>query len=130
MGGKLLHAFKSEQYGRITSIAFKFKQQKIGFMSIYAPTNVCRENNENGDNTSISLTSSITRKIMNSWKTKDKDIQIIILGDLQETVSITNRDNLGDYRQLQSPSGILTLVENSHYEEVKKDICLRYDIEK
>jgi len=50
----------------------------------------------------------------------DKDIQIIILGDLQETVSVSNRDNLGEYRQQQSPSGILNLVEDSHVSIARK----------
>jgi len=57
---------------------------------------------------------------MNKWKAMNKDIQIVILGDLQETVSITNRDNLGEYRQPNSPLGILQLVESSHVSIARK----------
>jgi len=119
-GGKLLHNFKSEQYGRITSIAFQFKKQKIGFISIYAPTNIGGKNRDSQDSSSIATTSSITEKIMKKWKALDADIQIILLGDLQETISISNRDNLGEYRQPKSTSGILNLVENSHVSIARK----------
>ena len=101
-GEKLLHEFKSDYYGRVTSIAFKFKNQKIGFISVYAPTNVIqnckRDEVDNTYKATMELTTTEVKKIMKKWKDIDKDIQIIVLGDFQETLSILDRDNIGNYR--------------------------------
>jgi len=119
-GGKILHSFKSEQYGRVTSIAFQFKRQKIGFISIYAPTNAHKMETDDPSKVTMQTSSDIVSKIMKNWSAKDSDIQIVILGDLQETISVSDRDNIGTYRQNPSPSGILQLLEHSHTSIVRK----------
>ena len=112
-GGKILYPFKSEQYGRVTSIAFQLDSKKIGFISVYAATNVFRPKSAETEHSSIEITSNIIRKIMKKWKSENSDIAIVVLGDFQETVSTTDRDNIGNYRQISSPSGVLNLLGHS-----------------
>jgi len=120
-GGKLLYPFQSKQHGRVTSIAFKFNEKQIiGFISIYAPTKVSTSSTLNEGNSSLQITRDIVSKTINKWETENPNIQIIILGDLQETVSIHDRDNIGKYRQKQVHNGILNLTEKSHESIVRK----------
>jgi len=120
-GGKILYPFESKQYGRVTSIAFNFsKKQKIGFISVYAPTNALQHSPESSSNTTLQITSDIIAKIKSKWEYEHPDIQIIVLGDMQETMSLSNRDNIGNYRQLQAPEGVLNLLQNSHDSIVRK----------
>jgi len=120
-GGKILYPFQSKQYGRVTSIAFDFgNDQKIGLISIYAPANVHNSSKSTDDNSSLQITTDIVSKISKKWKKEHSDIQIILLGDLQETISTTNRDNIGLYRQEKVCNGILELTKNSHESIVRK----------
>ena len=120
-GGKVLFPFKSEQHGRVTSIAFEFrKNQKVGFISVYAPTNALAGASDGGHNTTLQITSTLVAKTISKWKAQQSDIQIIILGDMQETISLTDRDNIGKYRQTQASEGILKLLEKSHESIARK----------
>ena len=49
----------------------------------------------------------------------------IILGDFQETVSMLNRDNLGEYRQEPTTDGVLIGLSASHESIVRKKISSR-----
>ena len=120
-GGKLLYPFQSKQHGRVTSIAFKFNaEQQIGLISVYAPAKVMTSSTLIEGNSSLQITSDIVSKTIKKWESEHPKIQIIILGDLQETISIHNRDNLGKYRQKQVHNGILNLTHNSHESIVRK----------
>jgi len=120
-GGKLLYPFQSRQYGRVTSIAFNFgKNQKLGIISVYAPSNVHAASQSNEPNNSLKITAELVEKIKIKWENEQKDIQIVILGDLQETITMSDRDNLGKYRQETSPYGLLHLTRDSHESIVRK----------
>lgn len=120
-GGKILYPFESKQYGRVTSIAFNFsKKQKIGFISVYAPTNALKQSTDSSSNTTLQITSDIIDKNISKWESEHPDIQIVILGDMQETISLSNKDNIGNYRQPQAPEGVLNLLKNSHDSIVRK----------
>ena len=120
-GGKLLYPFQSKQHGRVTSIAFKFgDQQQIGFISVYAPADVLNSSQSNEGNSSLQITTDIVMKIKDKWESENPNIQVIILGDLQETISIYDKDNIGKYRQKQVKNGILNSTTNSHDSIVRK----------
>ena len=120
-GGKVLYPFQSLQYGRVTSIAFDFhNNQKLGIISIYAPAKVYSSSQASDPNSNLKVTSDCVEKIKKKWEAEHHDIQILILGDLQETISISDRDNIGKYRQEQSENGILHLTKDSHESIVRK----------
>ena len=121
-GGKILYPFQSLQYGRVTSIAFDLgNNQKIGIVSVYAPT---RNNNvhhlpENKSLPTLKLTSSIINKIISRWKIDHPDMLTLILGDLQETVTSSDRDNLGKFRQEPTDEGVISSLSDSHFSIVR-----------
>ena len=120
-GGKLLYPFQSRQHGRVTSIGFKFNaKQKIGIISVYAPANVMTSSTLTEGNSSLQITSDLVSKTIKKWEAENPTIQIIILGDLQETISVHDRDNIGNYRQKQVQNGILNLTNDSHESIVRK----------
>jgi len=120
-GGKILYPFQSKQYGRVTSIAFDFgNKQKLGLISVYAPANVNESSQSSETNNSLQITTDIVAKIKTKWEKEHPDLQLVILGDMQETISISDRDNLGKYRQEISPSGLLQLTKESHESIVRK----------
>jgi len=114
-GGKIISPFQSTHHGRATSIAFQFNDtQQLGIISIYASTQECAQE-EKGDefNNISSLTISI-EKIIKRLHHQFPGICIMVLGDFQETISITDKDNLGNYRKAYKSNGILANLLSTH----------------
>jgi len=121
-GGKEISKFQSHQNGRIAAIAFGFKNnQKIGIISIYSITDSSHSNEEerreaiNTRNT----TSFLVNKISKQWKKEHPGIGIVIMGDMQETLTETDADNIGNYRKPMLPNGILKNSSNTHMSIVR-----------
>jgi len=122
-GGKVLTAFQSLQYGRIASISFDLGDKlKLGIISIYAPTKDSNPSSvEDSDvHPSMKITNNLVQKIISKWKFKHPDMVTIILGDLQETVSCLDRDNLGKFRSDLSSDGVLANLLHSHTSIVRE----------
>ena len=121
-GGKEISKFQSHQNGRIAAIAFGFKNnQKVGIISIYSITDSShsseeeRREAENIRNT----TTFLVRKISKQWKDEHPGIGIVIMGDLQETLTETDADNIGKCRKPMLPNGILKNSANTHLSIVR-----------
>jgi len=116
-GGSEISKFESFQNGRITTIAFGFgKHQKIGIISIYG---ICESasNSEEEKKSKCDIrntTTFLVKKIMKKWNHEFPGIGIIIMGDLQETISKEDRDNFGSYRQEMLKNGILKTMADTH----------------
>jgi len=65
-------------------------------------------------------TAEIIDKIMAKWKKKHPNICIIVLGDMQETWTTSDRDNLGKFRVEKPQNGILALLEDTHSSIVRE----------
>ena len=116
-GGKELTDFQSLQNGRLISIAFEFgDKQQLGIISIYAITASSHKNNEERktENKLRNTTTFLMNKLIKEWKHKFPNICIIIMGDLQETISTSDRDNTGKYRKPSFQNGILAALQPSH----------------
>ena len=117
-GGKTAHNFESHFQGRFISMAFQFKNNNaLGIISIYASSAETHDDILDGVNNSIILQID---KIKAEWNKSIPNISIIILGDFQETSSISDRDNIGKFRKLKCDTGILAQVEETHESVVRK----------
>jgi len=122
-GGKIICEFQSLQYGRIASIAFDLGNDfQLGIISVYAPTKASKDANitDNSSHPSMHITNTLVQKILNKWQSKFPGMATIILGDFQETISSSDRDNLGKYRQEPSQDGVLMGLCNSHRSIVRE----------
>ena len=122
-GGRTLCEFQSLQYGRIASIAFDLGNNlKLGIISIYAPTKSSKDSDltDTSCHPSMKITNNLVQKILNKWKSKFPTMVTMILGDLQETIGSSNRDNLGNYRQEPSQDGVLMGLSTSHKSIVRE----------
>ena len=116
-GGKEISNFRSLQNGRITAIAFEFgRNQKIGIISIYSITDSTGtdENQRKLINDTRNTTTFLVKKIMKEWKHEFQDIGIVIMGDLQETMTEDDTDNVGKCRKPKLKNGLLKATEQSH----------------
>jgi len=116
-GGRVISPFQSLQYGRIASIGFDLGNDLIlGIISLYAPAK--NSNNlhysEEATHPTMRITATLVQKILAKWKVKYPKMVTLILGDFQETISILDRDNLGEYRQEPTQNGVLVGLHNSH----------------
>jgi len=120
-GGKVLSAFDAQLNGRFTSIAFKFGDGKmLGIISIYASSAEAHSTTAaSGINSDIITYIDDT---MDKWQIQFPDINIIVLGDLQETCSTLNRDNLGNFRKEKCPDGILSFLEDTHCSFIRSSL--------
>jgi len=117
-GGKTLTAFESYINGRITGISFQFGDgKKLGIISIYASSAEIHNNDVQGANKEIF---SKFKHIKERWEKKYADMDIIILGDFQETCTISDRDNVGNFRKSKLEEGILMQLEDSYESYVRK----------
>jgi len=107
-GGKIISPFRSEHQGRATSIAFGFgDNQKLGIVSIYASTQECSQYDKEDEISKSSSLNITAREMVKELYHKFPNICVIIMGDLQETVSTSDRDNIGIYRKDYTSKGIL-----------------------
>jgi len=122
-GGKNLEELQCYQEGRIMAMPFFLtNNQYIGIISIYAITSGFGTLANGKNKTDIrSKTSETARKIFNQWEKKYPDIVIIIMGDLQDTWSTSNLDNLGKFRKDKDENGVLHEFSNTHVSLVRKD---------
>jgi len=123
-GGKLVSKFQSHLNGRIIDLAFQFgEKQHLGIISVYAIAKGGSSAATEAERRKVLRESMVMRvqKIAKAWRKKFPNIHIVIMGDMQETVSETDRDNLGKYRSSFSPSeGIVAAFQDSHNSIVRE----------
>jgi len=116
-GGQILSPFQSLQYGRIASIAFDLGGKfKIGLISVYAPTRSANYKNlpEEQAHPPLQITNRLIQKILSKWKADHPDMLTMILGDLQETIDTSDRDNLGVFRMDPTVEGVVSGLQDTH----------------
>jgi len=112
-GGKSIENFSSELDGRITSIAFEFdNKQQLGIISLYACSADTHSTNPTLKNINEKILKNL-KSIRHRWTSKFPNMTIITMGDFQETLSSSNRDNIGNFRKEQDSNGILSYVADS-----------------
>ena len=116
-GGKVISNFESEMDGRIVYMAFQFESgEKLGIISIYA---LARGGSLNADLTEREklrqTTVTLVKRQHSKWLRQYPNIKIMIMGDMQETVSTTNKDNMGKSRFTNNTSnGIVRAFQKTH----------------
>jgi len=129
-GGKVLDSFDSKLNGRVTSIAFQFdNDQKIGIISVYALANggMDAESDSKKHDLRKSIVYSISKK-SRQWKKKYPNMDIMILGDFQETCTTTDFDNVGKSRyKIQEETSILQAMSDSHTSIVRDRMPAKVD---
>ena len=117
-GGKTLTNFEAYLNGRVTEISFQFGDgKKIGIISIYASSAEVHDNDTQGINKQISCK---INHIKEKWENHHTNIDIVILGDFQETCTISDRDNIGQFRKQKLEEGILMKLEDNFESYVRK----------
>jgi len=121
-GGRNLEPIQCFQEGRILALPFKLSDtQMLGIISIYAITSGDEVLADGSHKTKIRInTAKKAREIYDIWIKKYPGIIISIIGDLQETWSKTNLDNLGKYRKDIDENGVLNEFMDSHYSVVRQ----------
>jgi len=124
MGGKELSDFQSHQNGRLVSIAFEFRnKQQLGIISIYAVTASYHTNDKERklEDKLRNTTTFLMNKTIKEWKHKFPNMCVLIMGDLQETITISDKDNIGNYRKPQFKNGILKSLQETHISLVREE---------
>jgi len=120
-GGKIIANFESFLGGRLTGIAFRFSNGKaLGIISVYISSA------EIHHNTATSINAQILEHIKDlseKWTNNITNIDIIIIGDFQETCTISNRDNVGKFRKPKECEGVLSFLEDTHESFIRKVNC-------
>ena len=120
-GGKIISPFQSSHSGRITSIAFGFEEkQKLGIISVYASTKECALSDKDNEFSKLSEITLTAKKMMKDLEHKFPGICIIVMGDLQETISTTDYGNIGKFRNEYNKNGLLALLLESHTSIVRE----------
>jgi len=120
-GGKIISPFQSTHHGRATSIAFQFSNtQSLGIISVYASTQECTQQEKDDEHSKISSLTSSVRKMVKELHHKFPGICVILLGDFQETISTSDKDNLGNYRKEYNSNGILADIISTHSSIVRE----------
>jgi len=68
----------------------------------------------------MKISARLVQKILSKWKIQYPDMTTIILGDFQETMSTSDRDNLGAFRQDLTRDSIIGGLQDSHESIVRK----------
>jgi len=115
-GGKVISEFGSELNGRIAHIGFNFAgEQLLGIISVYALARGGEGSDKDRKEELRHTTVLLIRRQIRKWKKKFPSMQVMILGDMQETESITDLDNLGSSRFSNTcDNGILRALEDTH----------------
>jgi len=104
-GGKEEEDMKEHLSGRIISVSYTFgcddegRIQRLGIISIYGVSGEGKSKSGVSKKSVRSLLTSCVVKIKKDWLDKYPGICIMILGDLQETISTENIDNFGKFRR-------------------------------
>ena len=123
-GGKIIADFESKLDGRIASIAFEFgKNQKLGIISVYAMARGGSANKEEEAKKEQlrRTTVFLIKKLHRAWSKKFPNIHIMILGDMQETCSITDRDNIGGTRLLNDKENGVVAAFSDKYSSIVRE---------
>ena len=121
-GGKIISPFQSSHHGRITSIAFGFEDnQKIGIISIYASTKECALSTKEDEIPTISDFTTDVEKRIKEFYHKFPDICVIVMGDFQETITTSDKDNIGPFRKEYNSTGTLASLLSSHVSIVREN---------
>ena len=124
-GGKIIQEFESFAHGRVTSIAFDLgDKQRINIISVYASTKEAFAGSSNNDaqneEDNLNSTAELIDEIKGNIAHKYPGICTIIMGDLQETLSTNDRDNIGACRYKTPSNGILKMLQSSHQSIVRQ----------
>jgi len=123
-GGKIISNFSSLYNGRIISLAFEFgNKQRLGIISVYAVAQGNRCNYIHGEDREKTRTTCVyaITELRKKWCKAFPGIFIMVLGDLQETVTVSDIDNLGEYRSSHDRDhGIIASLQDSHISIVRE----------
>lgn len=93
-GGKIVSPFQSTHNSRDTCSAFQFADnQMLGIVSVYASTQECAINDKEYDKAKISSLALAIKKVIKNLNHQFPEICIMVMGDMQETISKSNQDN-------------------------------------
>jgi len=119
--GKIISPFHSIHHGRATSIAFEFgKGQKLGIISVYASTKECTKVLQEDEMSKSSKLTTAVKKMIKTLYHQFPGICVMVMGDLQETITTTDVDNLGKYRKEYNENGILASLLPTHTSIVRE----------
>jgi len=120
-GGKIISPFESTHNGRATCIAFGFADnQMLGIISIYASTQECALIDKEYDKSKMSSLTIAVKKMIKNLNHQFPGICIMVMGDMQETISTTDQDNIGKFRKEYTKNGILSYLLDSHVSIVRE----------
>jgi len=116
-GGKVISNFGNKLNGRIAHIAFEFDHgHKLGIISVYALARGGGNSEDLANREKLRQTTvAMIRKQYKAWMNEFPGIQIMLLGDMQETVSTLDTDNLGKTRfENNTKNGVVRAFINTH----------------
>jgi len=116
-GGKIISHFESKMNGRIVHMAFQFQNgEKLGIISIYALARGGTTKTDSLEREKLRQSTVTQVKIQHKkWIRQYPNIKIMIMGDMQETVSISNHDNMGKSRYKNTvTNGIVKAFQKTH----------------
>ena len=116
-GGKIISNFSSQLNGRIVGIAFQFGNgEQLGILSVYAVARGGGTSEEKIQRDKLRCTTvTLVKKQHRKWLKQFPKIKIMIMGDMQETISVTDMDNMGKSRfSNDSNNGIVQAFRKTH----------------
>ena len=101
---------------RIITCAFRFDDNNIvGFICVYEVAYSFDNNNESDAKSRIrKRIKLICKQYVNRWKNKDPNIKTIIMGDFQDTITTSDRDNQGNFRKECHQDSIVNDIMHTH----------------
>jgi len=122
-GGKMIENTASLLDGRVLSMAFGFSNnQSLGIISVYGVSmgglNAEQISEKNDMRKTIIFA---IQKIRKRWRKSFPSINIMVLGDLQETISTSNMDNLGKCRYDVDPQYSILKTFSSSFSSIVRD---------
>ena len=116
-GGKIISHFESKMNGRIVHIAFQFQNgEKLGIISVYALARGGGSKTDHLEREKLRQSTVTQVKIQyKKWTRQHPNIKVMIMGDMQETVSMSDQDNMGKSRfKNTATNGIVKAFQKTH----------------
>jgi len=86
----------------------------LGIVPVYASTQECAINDKEYDKAKISSLTLAIKKMIKNLNHQFPEICIMVMGDMQETISKSNQDNIGNYRKEYTANGFLAFLLDSY----------------
>jgi len=100
---------------KLQSIAFGFDDgHKLGLISVYTSTQECSISDKVYDKSKLSSVTLTVKKMIKEIKHKFPGIYVMVLGDMQETITTSEYDNVGKYRKDYLENGLVAHLLKTH----------------